>query len=70
MAELTALLDRLPDCQGRHAENAELAMLLICLLFGADATWQFDSAAINPRRLRRTVEELVARHRGVDQWKD
>ena len=25
---------------------------------------------INPRRLRRPVEELVARHRGVDQWKD
>jgi AcrR family transcriptional regulator len=67
--ELTALLDRLPDCQGRHAENADLAMLLICLLFGADATWQFDSTAINPRRLRRLVEELVAHHRGASNGK-
>jgi AcrR family transcriptional regulator len=69
VAELTDMLDRLPECQGRHTDNAELAMLLICLLFGADATWQFDSAAINPRRLRRTIDELVARHRGVSNGK-
>jgi TetR/AcrR family transcriptional repressor of bet genes len=69
VAELTAMLNRLPDCQGRHAENADLAMMLVCLLFGADATWQFDSAAINPRRLRRMVEELVARHRGASHGK-
>lgn len=69
VTELTALLDRLPDCQNRRADNADLAMMLICLLFGADATWQLDSAAINPRRLRRMVEELVARHRGVSREK-
>jgi AcrR family transcriptional regulator len=69
VAELTALLDRLPDCQGRHAENADLAMVLISLSFGADAFWQFDPAAINPRRLRRMVEELVARHRGANHGK-
>jgi TetR/AcrR family transcriptional repressor of bet genes len=69
VAELTTLLDRLPDCQGRHADNADLATMLICLLFGADATWQLDPAAINPRRLRRMVDELVARHRGVANGK-
>jgi AcrR family transcriptional regulator len=69
IAELTGLFDRLPDCQHRHDENADLATMLICMLFGADATWQLDPAAINPRRLRRLVEELVARHRGVDHGK-
>jgi TetR/AcrR family transcriptional repressor of bet genes len=67
--ELTAMLDRLPDCQGRHAENADFAMLLVCLLSGADVIWHFDSGAINPRRLRRMVEELVARHRGASNGK-
>jgi len=67
--ELTAMLDRLPDCQGRRAENAEFAMLLVCILSGADVVWQFDSAAINPRRLRRIVEELVTRHRGANDGK-
>lgn len=65
VSELTNLLDRLPDCEGRHAENADLALLLVCILFGADAHWQFDPNAINPRRLRRMAEELVARHRGA-----
>jgi len=69
VAELTALFDHLPDCRDRHADNADLARMVICLLFGADAVWQLDSAAINPRRLRRQVEELVARHRGVDHGK-
>jgi AcrR family transcriptional regulator len=69
VAELTALLDHLPECRDRHADNADLARMLICLLFGADATWQLDSHAINPRRLRRQVEELVARHRGAAHGK-
>ena len=69
VSELTALLDRLPDCHGRHAENADVALMLVCLLFGADAHWQFDSTAINPRRLRRLVEELVAHHRGTTHAK-
>jgi TetR/AcrR family transcriptional repressor of bet genes len=69
VSELIFLLDRLPDCKGRHAENADFAMLLVCLLSGADVAWQFDTAAINPRRLRRMVEDLVARHRGGSNGK-
>jgi AcrR family transcriptional regulator len=68
-AEITDMLDRLPECQDRHEDNADFAWLLICLLSGADMTWQFDSDAINPRRLRRMIDELVARHRGVSDGK-
>src|SRR5262245_59280739 len=32
VTEITCMLDRLPECQGRHAENADFAMLLLCLL--------------------------------------
>ena len=68
--ELTAMLDRLPDCQDRHVENAEFAMLLVCILSGADVVWQFDSAAINPRQLRRIVDEVTTFAAGAPQNDD
>jgi TetR/AcrR family transcriptional repressor of bet genes len=69
VAELTALLDRLPDRRTRHAENADLATLLICLLDGADEQRMFDPHVMEPRRLRRIAEELVARFRGARHGK-
>jgi AcrR family transcriptional regulator len=67
--ELTALLDRLPDRARRHDANVDLATMVLCLLYGADAHLLADPSAINPRRLRRLAGELVARFRGVSNGK-
>ena len=63
--ELAALLGRLPDLDGRDADNADLALLLMTLFTGADGLAQFDSRIVNPRRLRLMADELVARFRGA-----
>jgi TetR/AcrR family transcriptional repressor of bet genes len=69
VAELTALIGRLPDRQRRHDANVDVATALLCLLYGADAQLSSDPNAINPRRLRRLAGELVARARGVSDGK-
>jgi AcrR family transcriptional regulator len=69
IGEVTALLDRLPDRAHRRDANADLATMLVCLLYGADAQLLVDPAAINPRRLRRLAGELVARFRGAPDGK-
>ena len=69
VAELCALLDRLPDRHGRDADNAELAMVISCLCVGADSHLLFDPNVIDARRLRRTAAELVARYRGEPHGK-
>jgi len=67
--ELTVLLDRLPDRARQHDANVDLATMVLCLLYGADAQLLADPSAINPRRLRRLAGELVARFRGVSNGK-
>jgi TetR/AcrR family transcriptional repressor of bet genes len=67
--ELTALLDRLPDRARQHDANVDLATMVLCLLYGADAQLLSDPQAIHPRRLRRFAGELVARFRGVSHGK-
>ncbi|TMA81626.1 MAG: TetR family transcriptional regulator [Deltaproteobacteria bacterium] len=69
IAELTALLDRLPDRARRHDDNVDLATMIICLLYGADDQLLADVDAIHLRRLRRLAGELVTRFRGVSDGK-
>jgi TetR/AcrR family transcriptional regulator, transcriptional repressor of bet genes len=69
VTELTALLDRLPDRARRRAENRDLAMLLLCFADGADEQRMFNPDGIDPRRLRRLADELVARFRGGSHGK-
>ncbi len=69
VTELTALIDHLPDRRTRHADNAELAMLIACLFAGADAQLLFDAHAMDPRHMRRLADELVARFRGETDGK-
>lgn len=67
--ELTALLDRLPDRARRRQDNTDLATMIVCLLYGADAQLLADPDAFNLRRLRRLAGELVARFRGASDGK-
>jgi len=69
IAELTALLDRLPDRVRRHDANVDIATMLVSLLYGADDQLLADADAIHLRRLRRLAGELVAKFRGVSDGK-
>src|SRR5262245_61057433 len=67
--ELTAILDRSSGRRAAHERNAELAVVLVCLVFGADGLLQFDPDVVNLRRLRRVADELVARFQGAPHEK-
>jgi AcrR family transcriptional regulator len=69
IAELTKLLDRLPDRTHRHAENRDLALLLTCFADGADEQRMFNPKGIDPRRLRRMADELITHYRGEHDGK-
>jgi AcrR family transcriptional regulator len=69
IGELAKLLERLPDRAGLNAENRDLATLLICYADGAEEQRMFDPEGIDPRRVRRLADEIVARYRGASHGK-
>jgi TetR/AcrR family transcriptional repressor of bet genes len=65
VAELTALLDRLPGRAAPHERSRDLAVVLVCLADGAEEQRMFDPTLIDLRRLRRAAGALVATFRGA-----